>query len=408
MNHRVFNYLLGNVKIRLISSCPERFLNICSQKRILLWHIQNEEDKYTFYISIKDVFRLKDVLKKTKSRIHIEQKNGLPFFSYKNRKRKGFVLGILLFAIILYVLSLFVWDISLDGGYTYSEQEMREFLLARDIHHGLLKANLNCDDIEKEIRNKFVDITWVCAEIKGTRLVIHIKENFDSDIIELEDKPYDLVANKDAKIVSIITRSGTSLVKVNDEVKSGDILISGIIDIYNDAGEIENRHSVKSDADIYGQTIYQYEDIFALEHEVKYYTGKSTDDYYIDTSGKKIAFRVGKSRYKKYDTMSFDNTFKILRNFYLPIHYGRVSYREYEKTILKYTEKEAENLANIKLQVFLENLTKKGIQIVEKDVTIAINEDVCRASGQIIVIEKLGKVADITINEEGHNENEYN
>ena len=51
-------------------------------------------------------------------------------------------------------------------------------------------------------------------------------------------------------VTSMITRAGTPKVKPGDEVEKGQILVSGIVDVYNDAKEVVNQRPVSADADI--------------------------------------------------------------------------------------------------------------------------------------------------------------
>ena len=51
-------------------------------------------------------------------------------------------------------------------------------------------------------------------------------------------------------MTSMITRAGTPKVKPGDEVEKGQILVSGIVDVYNDAKEVVNQRPVSADADI--------------------------------------------------------------------------------------------------------------------------------------------------------------
>ena len=409
MHYKIIKYIQGTVTITLISGSPERFFNICAQRDLLIWDVMHVGSYYQFKMKVKDFKSTKEILKKTDSRFKILKKEGLPFFLYKNRRKKGFAVGCSLFLVLLYCLSFFIWDISLEGNYSYSEGEIVDFLEQNNIVHGLLKKNIDCDAIEKSIRNKYFDITWVCAEINGTRLIIHIKENFDSEVVQKETDPYNLTANKEAVITSIVTRSGTPFVKVGDEVKTDDVLVSGAVNIYDDFGEVLRTSFVNADADIYGKTSYEYNDKFSLNYIEKRYTGQEFKNYYTDFSKYKLLFQMKENTFLKYDEFSDDTHLKVLRNYYLPFHFGTCIYKEYEEIEKNYTKKEAEVLANEKLALFLDKLEKKGIQILENNVTIETNGRYCRAMGEIVVIEKLGKVTTIeTINEEGQIEDEHN
>ena len=54
-----------------------------------------------------------------------------------------------------------------------------------------------------------------------------LDENYNRTIKEQENSPYNIIANCDAQIDSIITRTGVGNVKKGDKVKKGDLLISG-------------------------------------------------------------------------------------------------------------------------------------------------------------------------------------
>ena len=80
------NYIIGYVNIKVESYFLERFINICISKKIFLWNIKRKKSSLLYTsISIKDYKKLKQIAKKTKSRIKIESKEGLPFVLHRYR-----------------------------------------------------------------------------------------------------------------------------------------------------------------------------------------------------------------------------------------------------------------------------------------------------------------------------------
>lgn len=122
------------------------------------------------------------------------------------------IIGILSAFTILFVLSLFVWKITVEGNYTYSDEEILDFLNEQGITHGMYAESVDGEKIEREIRNKYFDITWVSVELKGTKLIVHIKENFNVEKHK-ESNQWDIMATEDGIVDNIVTRSGTALVK---------------------------------------------------------------------------------------------------------------------------------------------------------------------------------------------------
>ena len=99
----------------------------------------------------------------------------------------------------------------------------------------------------------------------GAKLVIRVKENEDllqeepsadsEEKAEDSKKGTDLVADRDCTIVSIVTRNGIPAVKAGSKVKKGDILVSGRVEMKNDAGEVTGYRYREADADIKGEYI---------------------------------------------------------------------------------------------------------------------------------------------------------
>ena len=76
----ILNYFTGYVKIKVEGLFLERFINICVSKKILLMDIKREKSTIMYAnVGIADYKKLKQVARKTKSKIKIHRKKGLPF-----------------------------------------------------------------------------------------------------------------------------------------------------------------------------------------------------------------------------------------------------------------------------------------------------------------------------------------
>lgn len=382
-------YVCGFLTVQVNGIHKERFLNLCHRRNIHVWNVSYKDDGFIYDISVSDFRKIKIPFRKTHVKIKILQRHGLPFFLYKKRKHKIFAVSLVLFFVILYIMSCYIWDITLDGGYTYTEEEIIRFLKENQVYHGMFKKKIQCDEIERLIRNEYFDITWVSAELDGTRLIIHIKENFDDLKKEQAESPRDLTANKDAVITSIITRAGTPQVVQGTEVKEGDILVSGIVSVLDDNKEVMSTHQVCADADVYGQVIYSYEKQFSLVQEEKVYTGKESKSKFLQLfSGRLHSMRS--PGYESYDTVKSEHQLHIFDNFYLPIYWGTESRKEYVLSRKTYTEEEAKAVAKQELENFFAKMDEKGIQIIENNVKIDVGNGVCSAKGNIVAIEPIG------------------
>lgn len=379
-------FIKGVLIVKLLSNTPERFLNICNANQIKMWDLQLIDDNYYFKIFPSEYYRLKNILKKTASKTVIAEKKGLPFLLFRYRKHNCFAAGILLAFFMLYVISLFVWDISVEGNIMITDDVILDVLEENGIRHGMFIRHVSCDDLEKYLRNTFDELTWVSVEVNGTRLIIHVKENDEDYVVLKNTQVCDLSAKKSGVIHSIVTRSGTPVVQAGDEVSEGDVLVSGIVPVYDDYGTVLSEKTVCADADILIETVYEYEDELKIKYKYKIFTGNKKKFLYVKVMDSLV--RVGiNPAYDNYETLLSDYQIKLNENFYLPVHYGVITYSEYKEETAKYTEKEAENILNGRFEYFLKDLEEKGVQITGKDVKMYKDAYGYTYSGIINVIE---------------------
>lgn len=393
MLHAVIRYIQGYLLIRITGYSPERFLNLCSHKQIYLWGLEPKGDSYELFISVRGFRKLKPILRKTKTKVTILKRFGLPFFFYRYRKRKIFFGGLICCVGFLYVMSLFVWNIHIDGNFSRTDEVILEFLQTKQIVHGMLKKKVDCDRIVKDIRKEFDDIVWVSAYMKGTRLMIQIKENTDifSTESSKEESPNDIVAEKGGIITSIITRNGVPLVKPGDEVKKDDILVSGRVEVKNDAGEIIHYQYQNADADIEAETILEYEMSHPFAHMEKNYTDSKKIAFYLKIGNYFCTMGRWKNPYPEAEVYESEYRWKMGEHFYLPISCGTRRIQEYHSRQKVYTTEEMRILLSREFQLFCDKLEEKEIEVLQKDVKIYLQENSAKAKGTLRVREKIGK-----------------
>lgn len=387
MLRKLLNWFRGYVVVQIRGISPERFINLCCNRKLFIWNLTKENEKYQFYIHVQNFRNLKPVVRKTGILPRIIQKKGLPFLIHRYRKRYGFFAGVLICALLVYIMSLFIWDISILGGSKYTPQAMLKFLNSNHIYSGVKKSRVNCQEIEENIRLAYNDIGWVSAEIKGTRLIIKITETDMPAPAGVAIGPSHIVATKDAIIKSIVTRVGTPLVKPGDVVKKGDILVSGINTVMDDFGGILDKKPVIASATIRCKSYYDYNDSFSMKYIKKIYTDEDTKGYYLTILGKKIFLYNPSISYDKYDIIVQENALHITNTFYLPFRYGKVTSREYKQQNSIYTEEEAIAIAKSRLKRYLDRLIANNVLIIENNVTITIENNTCIAKGRILVEE---------------------
>lgn len=287
----------GILTVTVSGVSPERFFNLCTFHGICFSGIQKKQDGLSFQMHPCDFCRARRLARKAQVRLKIAEKKGLPFWIRRSRKRLAFFAGILLCTAFLYGSSLYIWDIRLEGNTKYTDSILLNYLESLGYVHGMPKAGIVCEEIEKEIRNQYHDITWVSAEITGTRLIIQVRENSVMEETAPDGNEVntgDITAEKAGVIVSMVTRTGTPAVHVGDEVEAGQLLISGTVTVYDESGSEISSSQVQADGDVFAEISYGYEDSFPMTFSEKHYTGKETSRHYLWFFGKRLYLPAGR------------------------------------------------------------------------------------------------------------------
>lgn len=411
MIQSLIRYLCGYVRIRVEGYSPERFLNMCSYHGIYIWGLKPCGHAYEMYMELSGFRRIRPIVRKTHTDIRIMGRYGFPFFLHRHRKRKLFFVGMVLCICLLWGYSSFIWDVHFDGNEKWTDEMLMEFLVTKDVRPAMPKSEVDCAQIVKDIRAEYDDIVWVSASVDGSRLYIQIKENEDTfreeekenkaegdAAAEGEDTPKDLIASTDGVITDIITRSGTPMVHAGDTVKKGDLLVSGRVEVCNDAQEVIGYQYQHSDADILADTTMEYRDSIPRTYEEKIYKEKEIRILgYVRVGAYTFSAGSMNTDSGKWERYTQEYRLKLGENFYLPVSAGFSYAKAYQTETKKYTKEQIQEQLSQNFIKYSEELEERGIQIQENSVKIHLYADSAEASGTLYLNQSIAEEADTEI-----------
>lgn len=382
----LLNYILGYVNIKVEGFFIERFINICISKKILLWNIKREKSTILYAnVSIKDYKRLKNIAKKTKSKINIQSKKGIPFILHKYRKRKIFVALLAIIVIALFVMSRFIWNIEIKGNERINKEEIIEELNKQGLKIGAYKGKINANSIINRVRLNKNDIAWMGIDLEGTNVIVEIKEASKAPEIIDENEYCNIVANKEGIITKISTQNGTAVVKEGDIVKVGDTLVLGYLE-----GKYTGIRYVHAKADIEAKIWYSKKEKVFLKQQIQVPTGATEEKYTLNINNFKINFYKTLSKFENYDTINENKKLKIFSNFYLPIEIIKKTNYEYKYEEKIYTEEELTKLTEEKIEKELQEEIVQKENIINKQTNIYPNDDYIEVEVIYEVLENIG------------------
>ncbi len=211
----LINYILGYVNIEIEGFFIERFMNMCISRGVFLWNINRKKSSImSASIGIDDFKKIKEVAQKTKCKVKINEKKGMPFIFNKYKKRKIFLIMLLIILSSIIILSNFLWNIEINGLNEINKEEIHKSLEKNGLKVGMKKKEINTKEIANNIRLERSDIAWIGIDIKGTNAKISIIEATKKPEIIAENEYCNIIANKNGVITKINALNGTPIAKV--------------------------------------------------------------------------------------------------------------------------------------------------------------------------------------------------
>lgn len=380
------NYILGYVSISVEGYFIERFINICVSKNILLWNLKRKKSSFLYAnIGMRDFKKIKKIAKTTKCRVKIEAKKGMPFLMHRYKKRKLFVVFLIVLILFIIGISRFIWNIEVIGNQTIQTSEIIQSLNENGLKQGMLKQKVDTKNIINSIRLQRDDIAWIGIKLHGTNAIIEIVEADKKPEIVDETDYCNIVSQKEGIITKINAQNGTALVKEGDVIKKGTILIGGWLE-----GKYTGTRYVHSKGEVEAKVWYSKKEKMALNQVIEEKTGKEKTTYGIQINNLKINLPKGVPNFEKYDTINENKKLKLFSNFYFPIEFCKTTYQELEKKEITYTVEEAKKILTEKLQEELKTQVENTQNIVNTQVNVKQEQEEIEVEVIYEVLEPIG------------------
>ncbi|MFI3231467.1 MAG: sporulation protein YqfD [bacterium] len=397
--NKLWNYLKGYVIIEISGFAIERFLNLCANKNIILSEIEESKNGVLCRVNIDDFKKLKEFGKKTGCKYKIKSKYGFRFYVFENRRRGALVGGIAMFIALLYYFSGFIWAININGNKEVDSNEILKYCEENNFYLGSLKKNLDAKQLQTDIKNNFDNISWISIQVKGTSVNINISENINNNIVVVDNNimASNITSDEEGIVHSISTKSGTPLVKQNDVIQKGDILVSGEL-FLKDGEEITGSYTTKSEALIKAviETTFQVE--IPYEYLAKSFTQEKVVDYKFKFFNKDFDFISQEVNFINYDKTTSVTQLKLGENYALPFIIIKDTYLEYNQEKMVYSKEDAKQQALNLISQQIVTSVDFSSDILEKKIHYdETSEDKLVATTTLKLIKEIGEEVEINV-----------
>ena len=375
------------------SKCSDyyRFISKVQYLNINILDIKYENNYVYLKIDNKYLEKLKKYLVSYKFRVV----NVTGIYKVIELLKKNYIFVICLFigVILFLVFSNMIVKINI----IHENREIREIIANELDEYGIKvlsfkKSYDELDEIRQEILDKYPDkLDWMEFDVDGQVINVRVEERIITDTSK-SDKVCDLVATKSGVINDLLVSEGEVKVNINDYVREGDTLVSGVI-TYNE----EDKRYTCASGRVYATTWYTASVSIPLEYYEYEETGNKKYNivWEVDDNKKSIL----KNRFTNFNS-SLKNIFHIFDfNLYLETQ------NETEKIVKTYTEEEAINVGINKAISSIEITLGEFDEIIDKKVLKKyVNNSTMDMEVFIIVKELISAEKEVVIesNKEGN------
>jgi similar to stage IV sporulation protein len=276
--HRFINFLTGTVECTceekdaalLYDALRDEHVNVFQQRRM--------QDCLYFRVKRIDKNALDRALAASCVQLCSRRERGLPELLYRYRRRPGLLAGAIIYGLLLFVSSRFIWDIRVKGNDTVPDSEIIGLLGKLGCEVGSYSPSIDYDALCNKYLAISDNIAWISVNLTGTVAVAEVIESAggrasadDSGITASN-----LVAERDGLIASYSIGSGHAVVKPGEVVTRGALLVSGIMPRKDGSSSLTRARGA-----VYAKTRREYTAVVPLVREERIATGITDGKKYL-------------------------------------------------------------------------------------------------------------------------------
>lgn len=262
---RLIRWSKGYVDFSAYGKFPERFINLTTRNGINVWNLKPVQNGLTATMQVYDYKNIRSIASKSKLRLHVTGRHGLPFYAQRYKQRAGLLIGAVIGIVLIAVLSKFIWYIDAPPTKSLSTSQILSALEEDNVKVGSYINSIDTENTERKLILKNEQIGWISLNIMGSTMSVNIEEKAPKPDTPDFKTPCNIKANNDGVITSIKTARGETKVMKGSGVVKGDLLVSGIVETKQETIEY-----VHASAEIMADVIYKKE--YTIPQSYEYYS----------------------------------------------------------------------------------------------------------------------------------------
>lgn len=396
---KLLRFFYGYVSFTATGGFPERFLSEAAALGLQITDSCRRGERFFAACPAAQYRLLRPIAKRACMRLKITQKRGVYFRLFPYRKRIGIPIGLVLAAVLLWVLSGRIWVVTVETDTPVNEAQIKAAVAESGVYVGCKLRNVDMQALRIEALSKLDNLVYVAVNPAGCVARVTVNTRMPTpDIQYFNDGCSNLVATRDGRIVKTEIYSGKGAVKIGDGVTAGMVLVSGTVD--TDKGNLFLKRSAGR---IIAETTHTLTATVPFTETQFLPSGKPVFRPYV----RFLSFDIPLFSHTPLAGRHTVNTYLRLpanSEFSLPIGIIDTRYIPLAETVITHTREQAGSLAAQRIQAQIAALTDSGIAVKEEltrkttvtdndytvTVTLLCEENIAKE----IPIEIIGKTVD--------------
>ncbi len=380
---RFLRWMAGYVLFIGIGGYPEKFMNLAARGNIILWQVKNRKGSFQARVAKSQYRELRRPAQKAGMRLRVKKRKGFPFFMRRYRQRLGLLVGIALFFVTIWFLSLHVWVINVSGNEKITEEQVISVMEEIGIRPGVRASGLDAELLEQAAMVKLKEVSWMAINFQGSVVNVELKErDAPPEAIPMED-PCNLKASYPGQIVRLEVTSGVTAVEEGDAIIQGQLLVSGV---FEDLLEGKS-HYQHASGRVIARTRRQLSVEVPLTQTVQLPTEETVVRKKLDLFGLELPLTLNPEPGAEYKVEEEKEQIRIFGNK-LPMEFTTQVWTLQKEETVTLSEEEAKKQGEKELKE-LEETNMKDRKILQRTLAYELRHGICHVTADYVCEEDI-------------------
>ncbi|MBQ2895197.1 MAG: sporulation protein YqfD [Oscillospiraceae bacterium] len=227
-NGGITRRLLGFAVVEITAASPALFLNECARQDISFWDVR-VVDACTLRLCLRggDLRRAETAARRCGCTLAILRRQGGRAALSRLRRQGYLCAGALAALLLLFVSSLYIWDIQVvENDSTVPDREILAVLEEIGVGCGRRWVGLSSDMIRNAALLRLPELSYLTVNVHGSQAEVLARGREPVPELRAEQSPASITAKTGGVITEMHVLEGEQLVAVGDTVMAGDVLVS--------------------------------------------------------------------------------------------------------------------------------------------------------------------------------------